>query len=69
LQVFLTCIVVFSLFGNLTSAVFKYRLRVEGFGSAFGDNVKWMFFFFIFFSGLSWHVAAALVAHMVGYDS
>lgn len=29
----------------------------------------WGPFFFIFFSGLSWHVAAALVAHMVGYDS
>ncbi|CED83368.1 hypothetical protein [Phaffia rhodozyma] len=67
-KVFLTCIVIFSGAGNICSSIFLYRLKVESLGSSLVSNFKWIFFFFFFFSGMSWHVQAALVAHLVSYN-
>lgn len=64
--VFLTCLIVFSLLTNVAAAVLAFRLNEQAFGDAFLGNFKWVFFFLTFFSGLSYHVMTALLAHPFG---
>lgn len=46
-----------------------YRLKEAGLGFSLVDNFKWLLFFFFFFSGMSWHLTTALVAHLITYNS
>ncbi|KAJ3104440.1 hypothetical protein HDU97_009225 [Phlyctochytrium planicorne] len=67
-DVLVTTIAVFTVLSNLSFAVFRYRLREKNFFWALWENICWMPFFAVFFSGLSFHVSLALVSHLIGYN-
>ncbi|THC88545.1 hypothetical protein EYZ11_012006 [Aspergillus tanneri] len=63
-KIFLSLIIVFSGFGNVTLAIIRYRLGEKSLGPALLENFKWMPMFAIFFGGLSFHLSRAILAHM-----
>ncbi|KAF2672593.1 hypothetical protein BT63DRAFT_466148 [Microthyrium microscopicum] len=65
-QIFLSVILVFSIIGNLSLAILRYRLAEKGLWEALFENFKWMPFFSLFFGGISFHISLALLAHMTG---
>ncbi|KAJ3117283.1 hypothetical protein HDU96_007322 [Phlyctochytrium bullatum] len=67
-DVLVTTISVFTVLSNLSFAVFRHRLKEKNFFLALLENVCWMPFFAVFFSGLSFHVSLALVSHLIGYN-
>ncbi|OZJ05130.1 hypothetical protein BZG36_01345 [Bifiguratus adelaidae] len=67
-QIFVTTVCLFTVFGNISLSVIRYRLKEMGLFAAFWDNLKWIPFFAVFFGGLSFHVSLALIAHLVGYN-
>ncbi|KAJ6260902.1 hypothetical protein Dda_3563 [Drechslerella dactyloides] len=67
-RVFLSLIAVFSFLGNLSLAVLRYRLCEKSLMGALMENFKWMPMFVVFFSGLSFHVNTAILAHLFSID-
>ncbi|PWN23478.1 hypothetical protein BCV69DRAFT_243467 [Microstroma glucosiphilum] len=67
-RVWIAVIVVFSGLGNLSYMISKYRARGISFITSLKEHVAWLFFMLVFFSGLSYHVSTALVAHLVSYN-
>jgi hypothetical protein len=67
-DVLFTTVLVFTLLSNISFAIFRYRLKQVGFFWGLLENVRWIPFFAVFFSGLSFHVSLALVAHLIGYN-
>lgn len=63
-NVYLCVILVFSVMGNVCLATLRYRLGEKGFIPALWENFRWLPFFMVFFSGLSFHLNLALLAHM-----
>jgi hypothetical protein len=63
-QIFITLIVVFNGLSAVCFAVMRYRIGEASLLGAFGENLKWMPFFMIFFGGVSFHIALAICAHM-----
>ncbi|KAK2740535.1 hypothetical protein FQN57_006038 [Myotisia sp. PD_48] len=63
-RVFLGLIVVFSLLGNVSLAIIRYRLGEKGLWAALLENFKWMPMLAIFFGGVSFHLNLALLSHM-----
>lgn len=62
--VFLSLVVVFSLMGNVCLAVIRYRLSEKSLWASLVENFKWMPMMAVFFSGISFHLSRALLAHM-----
>jgi hypothetical protein len=50
--------------GNLSLAILRYRLSEKTLWGALIENFKWMPVFAIFFGGLSFHVAFAILSQM-----
>ncbi|KAI8800138.1 glycosyl transferase family group 2-domain-containing protein [Cladochytrium replicatum] len=67
-NVVFTSICVFTILSTFSFTIFNYRLNEATLVGGFWNNLKWIPFFAIFFSGLSFHVSLALLAHMVGYN-
>ncbi|KAJ3416979.1 hypothetical protein HDV05_007461 [Chytridiales sp. JEL 0842] len=68
-DVLFTTLLVFTVLSNIAFAVFRYRLQtIPSLPWALWENIRWIPFFAVFFSGLSFHVSVALVAHLVGYN-
>ncbi|KAI8801487.1 glycosyl transferase family group 2-domain-containing protein [Cladochytrium replicatum] len=67
-NVVFTSICVFTILSTICFTIFNYRLNEATLVGGFWTNLKWTVFFGIFFSGLSFHVSLALLAHMVGYN-
>ncbi|KAI9349442.1 glycosyl transferase family group 2-domain-containing protein [Zopfochytrium polystomum] len=67
-DVLFTTLIVFTLLSNISFAVYRYRLKELSLISALWENITWIPFFAVFFSGLSFHVSLALVSHLVGYN-
>ncbi|KAL1955710.1 hypothetical protein VTO42DRAFT_8182 [Malbranchea cinnamomea] len=63
-KVFLSLVVVFSLLGNVSLAIIRYRLAEKSLFSALLENFKWMPMLAIFFGGLSFHLSLAILSHM-----
>lgn len=55
---------VFSLLGNVSLAIIRYRLSEKSLWSALLENFKWMPMMAIFFGGLSFHLSLAILSHM-----
>ncbi|CAO1622019.1 unnamed protein product [Jaminaea pallidilutea] len=55
--------VVFSVGGNVSGIIARYRARSMTFGRALVEYVTWIPFMTVFFSGLSYHVLTALFSH------
>ncbi|KAI8838090.1 glycosyl transferase family group 2-domain-containing protein [Chytridium lagenaria] len=67
-DVLVTTITVFTVLSNISFAIFRYRLKDKSIFGALWENICWMPFFAVFFSGLSFHVSLALVSHLIGYN-
>ncbi|KAJ3205138.1 hypothetical protein HDU67_009087 [Dinochytrium kinnereticum] len=67
-DVLVTTIAVFTVLSNISFSVFRYRLKEKNIFMALWENICWMPFFAVFFSGLSFHVSLALVSHLIGYN-
>ncbi|KAL7424393.1 hypothetical protein Q5752_000075 [Cryptotrichosporon argae] len=67
-DVTLVCIVLFVGLCNVSFIALRYRLKLPGFSTMAWDQIKWIPFFSIFFTGMSMPIAAALVSHLVGYN-
>ncbi|PVF94594.1 hypothetical protein CPB86DRAFT_776587 [Serendipita vermifera] len=67
-EIWLACTVVFSGAGTVSMTVVEYRLGLLSLFKAFWNNIKWIPFFFFFFSGLSLHLSGAVLAHLFSYN-
>ncbi|KAK6607980.1 hypothetical protein H4I96_04215 [Botrytis cinerea] len=67
-QVYFSLIIVFSLLGNVSLAVLRYRLNERGFFSSFFENLKWLLLMTVFLGGLSMHVSQSLLCHFFEID-
>ncbi|TCD64806.1 hypothetical protein EIP91_003618 [Steccherinum ochraceum] len=67
-EIWLACIVVFPIAGNLGFILLEYRLGMRSLLDSAVETLKWVPFFFFFFGGLSIHLSQALLAHMFSYD-
>ncbi|KAJ6566034.1 glycosyl transferase family group 2-domain-containing protein [Mycena capillaripes] len=67
-ELWLVCAVAFPVAASLGYTLLEYRLGQRGFVSAFIENTTWVPFLILFFSGLSIHLATALLGHMVSYE-
>jgi len=64
----LSLLLVFNVMSNVALAILRYRLGEKGLLEALVENFKWMPIFVIFFGGLSFHVACAILSHMFSID-
>ena len=77
-KVWFSLVIVFNGLGNIGLAAMRYRdedtrdkssgQKVAGFFNHLLTNLKWTLMLSIFLGGLSLHISAALLAHMVGYN-
>lgn len=67
-NVFVAVVVVFSGLGNCANIIAKFRSRRYTFGTALREHVVWLPFLVVFFSGLSFHVLTAIIAHPFSYN-
>jgi cellulose synthase/poly-beta-1,6-N-acetylglucosamine synthase-like glycosyltransferase len=67
-KVWISVVLVFSGLGNVSYIICKYRARAVDFTTSLVEHVSWLFFMIIFFSGVSYHVSTALMAHLLSYD-
>lgn len=65
---FFACVIVFQGLGNFSSIVLRYRLHIADAGRTALQQIKWLPFFTVFFSGLSFAISTALVSHLVSYN-
>ncbi|POS69221.1 hypothetical protein DHEL01_v212385 [Diaporthe helianthi] len=64
-KVFVSLLVVFNLGGGFSLAVIRYRTGERSLLGSIVENFKWTPMLAIFFSGLSFHVSCALLAHLL----
>lgn len=67
-KIFVSLVIVFNLVGNISLAVLRYRTCEKSLLSSLWENFKWTPMMAIFFSGLSFHVGAALLCHLLHID-
>ncbi|KAJ7866183.1 glycosyl transferase family group 2-domain-containing protein [Mycena olivaceomarginata] len=67
-EIWLMCTVAFPVAASLGYTLLEYRLGHRSIVSAFIENMTWLPFFILFFSGLSIHLATVLLAHMFSYN-
>ncbi|WVQ83999.1 hypothetical protein IAT38_006144 [Cryptococcus sp. DSM 104549] len=67
-QVNLVCIILFVGLCNIAFITLRYRLKIPDCSKLAWDQIKWIPFFSIFFTGMSMPMSAALVSHLVGYN-
>lgn len=67
-KVFLSLLIVFSLFGNITLAILRYRLSEKSLLGSLFENFKWMPMFAIFFGGMPFHIGLAMLSHAFGIN-
>ena len=67
-EVFFVCTLLFGGLHNLSTIILRYRLKLNSAGNSAVQQFKWLPFFTIFFSGLSFPITASLVCHMLGIN-
>ncbi|WWC87221.1 uncharacterized protein L201_002109 [Kwoniella dendrophila CBS 6074] len=67
-KVTLVCIVLFVGICNVSFITLRYRLKVPNCSQLAIDQIKWIPYFSIFFTGMSMPMSAALISHLVGYN-
>jgi len=65
-KVMVALVGIFTIAGNLSLAIFRYRISEKEFFGSLTENFKWVPLFFIYFGGVSFHVSQALLCHMFG---
>jgi hypothetical protein len=67
-KIYMSLIVVFTALGNVSLAVFRYRLSERSLLGAIFENFKWILLFTCFLGGISLHVSQALLCHFFEVD-
>ena len=67
-KIFFSVVVVFSGISNVSLAILRYRMGVNGLLSSFYENFKWILLLYIFFGGISMHVSEAILSHLFSID-
>lgn len=67
-KIYFAIVCVFTIFGNISLAILRYRTGERTLFSAFRENVAWAPLLIVFFGGISLHVSQALLSHMFGID-
>jgi hypothetical protein len=67
-QVFVALIVVFNVLGHIALAALRYRTGERAFLSSLFENLTWSPMMTCFFGGVSFHISAALLAHLLHID-
>lgn len=67
-RILFSIIIVFSGFGLLSIAVYRYRIGEIGFLASIFQNLKWVLLLYIFFGGISIHVSGAILSHLFGVN-
>jgi hypothetical protein len=67
-KIFFGIIVIFTVLGNMSLAVVRYRTEQRNLLAALWENVTWIPLLTIFLGGVSLHVSQALISHMFGID-
>ncbi|KAF7344069.1 Glycosyltransferase family 2 protein [Mycena venus] len=67
-EIWLMCTVAFPVAVSLGYTLLEYRLGHRSIAPAFIENITWLPFLILFFSGLSIHLATVLLAHMFSYN-
>ncbi|EST06923.1 hypothetical protein PSEUBRA_003722 [Kalmanozyma brasiliensis GHG001] len=67
-NIWVAVVFVFSIGGNVAQVIARYRAQTDGLWNLIKAHAVWFPSMFIFFGGLSYHVAAALGAHIVGVN-
>ena len=67
-EIFFSIIIIFSGLGNLSLAIYRYRLGDLSFLPALWQNFKWVILLYIFFGGLSMHLSEAILSHLFSID-
>lgn len=67
-KVYFSLVIVFSAFGNVALAVFRYRLSDKTLLGALYENFKWILLLSTFLGGISLHVSQALLCHFFSID-
>jgi hypothetical protein len=60
--------VVFTAAAPIALSILRFRSGQAGLWEAFRTQFTWFPFFLVFFGGLSYHIALALISHLVGYN-
>lgn len=66
--IYVSIVVVFTIFGNFALAILRYRLNQQSLLSAIWNNFKWIPLMTIFLGGISLHVSQALLCHFFSID-
>lgn len=67
-KILFSIVIVFSGFGMLSIAVYRYRIGELGFLASIFQNIKWVLLLYIFFGGISIHVSGAILSHLFGVN-
>ncbi|KAF1962441.1 hypothetical protein CC80DRAFT_487902 [Byssothecium circinans] len=67
-KIYLSIIVVFTVLGNISLAVVRYRMGEGGLLANFGMNLKWIPLLVVFLGGISMHISQALVCHFLSVE-
>lgn len=67
-QITFACICLFIGLCNVSFITLRYRLKQPDAAKVAFDQLKWIPFFSIFFTGMSLPLSAALIAHPLGYN-
>ncbi|KAJ9113692.1 hypothetical protein QFC22_006001 [Naganishia vaughanmartiniae] len=67
-KILILVLIVFPGLGNLASIILRFRLKVPGTGTFARNQVTYLLFFSVFFTGLSMQILSALICHLVGYQ-
>jgi len=67
-KIFVSLLVIFNGLSNFSFALLRHRTREKQFLPALLEAIKWLPFFFLFFSGISLHCGRALVCHLFGIN-
>ncbi|CBQ71416.1 conserved hypothetical protein (fragment), partial [Sporisorium reilianum SRZ2] len=67
-RIWVAVVVVFTIGGNVSQIIARYRAKVDSLFNLVKEHAAWMLPMFVFFGGLSYHVCTALLSHPLGID-
>ncbi|KAH5684999.1 hypothetical protein HBI21_004830 [Parastagonospora nodorum] len=67
-KVYVAIVFIFTLVGNISLGVLRYRVEDRDLFQTLGENLKWIPMLTIFLGGISLHISQALLAHFFSID-
>jgi len=67
-KIYVAIVFIFTLVGNISLGVLRYRVEDRDLFQTLGENFKWIPMLTIFLGGISLHISQALIAHFFSID-